>query len=335
MVLLKIYVFNVSVSGCYFSLPCLNNINIQDLDIISFSSFLPVVFSSQHIQSVLDRIKPTKVLKVYENFYTDRKILYKEFKGNSNCYVYLIVNKLNGKIYVGSTRNLKSRASDYLNPAHLSTYKRPITSAIIKYGLINFAFIVLEQVDTSIYHIEVSETYWIKHLKPDYNATKEAARNEGKIHSEEVKLAISKMKSKGSIYIYNEIKELIVIAPSMISLAILLGSKSISISIKRAIKDGSLYRSSWYLTREPFNINDKPKIEVGSLEYKNLIERMISQKHVKKAIFVFKDGEFICKYDGVMSAARELKISHNSIKGSIDKNTIHKGYRFSYHRVCV
>ena len=122
-----------------------------DLDMLSMS-ILPV-FSNKNIQSVLDRIKPINVLKVYENFYADRRILYKDFKGDTNSYIYLIVNKLNGKTYVGSSRSLKVRASNYFNLAHLASQERiPISSAILKYGLVNFAFIVLEQVDTSNSH---------------------------------------------------------------------------------------------------------------------------------------------------------------------------------------
>jgi hypothetical protein len=139
--------------------------------------------------------------------------------------------------------------------------------------------------------------------------------------------------SRGPIYIYNESKQLLAIVPSMISLALSLGSKSISVSIKRAISKGLLFRSSGYLRSEPINVNDKPVIEVGTEDYKILIEKMIRQKHLLKAIFVFKDGEFIRKFDGVMSAAKELKVSHNTIKECSEKNTMYKGYRFSYHRI--
>jgi hypothetical protein len=38
-------------------------------------------------------------------------------------------------------------------------------------------------------------------LKPEYNATKEAARNLGASHTDETKLLISKKNSKGSVYI--------------------------------------------------------------------------------------------------------------------------------------
>jgi hypothetical protein len=73
---------------------------------------------------------------------------------------------------------------------------------------------------------------------------KEAARNTSIPQSEETKLKISKSKSSGSIYIYDEFKVLLVIVPSLRSLAVLLGNTSITISLKRSIENESLFRSS-------------------------------------------------------------------------------------------
>jgi group I intron endonuclease len=155
-----------------------------------------VPITNKNLLSVIDRIKG-KVLKVYDNLYNDRKLFYKEFKGNTNSYIYIIVNKLNGKIYVGSTKSLKVRIVNYFNLALVRAQKgRPIHNAFLKYGLIHFAFIILEKVNTNIQNIEVRETYWIKHLKPEYNATKDAARNVGASHTSEIKLAISKKNLK-------------------------------------------------------------------------------------------------------------------------------------------
>jgi hypothetical protein len=71
-----------------------------------------------------------------------------------------------------------------------------------------------------------------------------------------------------------------------------------------------------------------------SPEYSNLIEKMKSQKHIRKAIFVFKeDGEFIKKYNGILEVERALNISHDTINSSIEKNTTYKGYKFSLHRI--
>lgn len=144
---------------------------------------------------------------------------------------------------------------------------------------------------------------------------------------------ISLKRSTGSIYIYNEFKQLLAIAPSLTSLAVLLGNSSITISLNKAISEKSLYRSSWYISRIPFKENEKPLMVFPSQDYTNLITQMKSQKHIKKAVFVFKDDKFVCKYEEIMNAERALKISHETIKKNIIKNTIYKGYRFSYHRI--
>lgn len=87
---------------------------------------------NKNILSVIDRIKPGKVFKVYDNFYNDREELYKEYKGDKKSFIYVIVNKLNGKCYVGSTRSIKNRILNYFNLAHIVSQKgRPICSAIL------------------------------------------------------------------------------------------------------------------------------------------------------------------------------------------------------------
>ena len=106
-----------------------------------------------------------------------------------------------------------------------------------------------------------------------------------------------------------------------------------TISLNRAIRGRSLYRSSWYISKVPFKVDEMPLMEVPSQEYTNLIIQMKSQKHILKAVFVFKDSEFLCKYDGVMSAERALNINHVTISKNIVNNTVYKGYRFSYHRI--
>lgn len=152
-------------------------------------------------------------------------------------------------------------------------------------------------------------------------------------HLIETKLKISKSRSSGIIFIYDEFKRLLVIVPSLTSLASSLGSTSITISLKRAMKVESLFRSSWYISKYPFNEDEKPLMEISSPEYSDLIEKMKSQKHIRKAIFVFKDGEFLIKYDGILEAERALNISHETINYNIEKNTTYKGYKFSLHRI--
>jgi len=317
---------------------------------------------NKNIINTLDKLKPNKALKVYNNFYTDRKELYKEFKGDKKGYIYIIINKLNGKCYVGSTRSIKVRLYNYFNLALLEAQKgRPISSAILKYGLVNFAFVIIEEVDLEIHNLEDRETYWIKKIKPEYNAIKEAARNLSVPHLSETKLKISISRSSGIIYVYDELKRLLVIVPSLSSLAISLGSSSISISIffwpepglsqawarpepglsqawarkkkYRSMQNETLFRSCWYISKYPFGEKDEPIMGISSPEYSKLIEEMKSKKHIRKAIFVFKDGEFYRKYDGLLEAEKDLNVSHDTINANIENNTTYKGYRFSLHRI--
>ena len=131
------------------------------------------LYKNKNINNVLDKLKPNRPLKVYNNFYNDRKELYKEYKGNKKGYIYLIVNKLNGKFYVGSSRFIKVRLANYFNISHLNSQKgRPISRAMLKYGLTNFAFIILEEVNLEVDNLEERETFWIKQMKPEYNAVK-------------------------------------------------------------------------------------------------------------------------------------------------------------------
>lgn len=109
-------------------------------------------------------------------------------------------------------------------------------------------------------------------------------------------------------------------------------NKSISISLARAIKEGSLYRSLCYLSRTPFKEAEKPLMEVPSPEYTNYIAKLKAKKHIKKSVFVTKDGKFLCEYEGIVAASKDLKISHDTIKKYIVNKTTYKGYRFSYHR---
>lgn len=297
-------------------------------------SFFLFNIQNKNILNALDRLNPNKALKIYINFYNDRKELYKEFKGDRKGYIYMIVNKLNGKCYVGSTKSIKVRLYNYFNLALLDAQKgRPISSAILKYGLVNFSFIIIEEVDLEVHNLEDRETFWIKQIKPEYNAIKEAARNLSIAHLVETNLKISKNRSTGAVFIYDEFKRLLVIVPSLTSLAISLGNSSITISLKRAIENENLFRSGWYISKYPLNEDEKPLIETSSPEYSELIKIMISQKHIRKAIFVFKDSEFLCKYNGIMEAERALNISHDTINSNIGKNTMYKGYRFSLHRI--
>jgi hypothetical protein len=84
-----------------------------------------------------DNFKP---VKMYKNFKNDRQDLIKEQKDKAG--VYLLLNLINAEIYIGSSINISSRMRNYLNKSFLNSKKNinlPITKALLKYGLENFA----------------------------------------------------------------------------------------------------------------------------------------------------------------------------------------------------
>ena len=87
-------------------------------------------------------------------------------------YIYKITNKLNGKIYIGKTnRSIEERFEEHCRDRlKQAKEKRPLYSAMNKYGVENFSIELVEETDIS----EEREKYWIEYFgsfKNGYNAT--------------------------------------------------------------------------------------------------------------------------------------------------------------------
>ena len=106
--------------------------------------------------------------------------------------IYKFTNKLNGKIYIGSSKNLAKRFSQYFNISYISTVKNKLTisRALIKYGYFNFSIEILEYCDPSM--LLNREQHYIDELKPTYNIAKIAGSTLGVNKSEDAKNNISK-----------------------------------------------------------------------------------------------------------------------------------------------
>lgn len=80
--------------------------------------------------------------------------------------VYKITNKVTGDFYIGSSKNIRDRWYGHRNS---STWKRcsgmKIYKDMIKYGLDNFEFVIIEETD----NLREREQYWIDKLGPTYN----------------------------------------------------------------------------------------------------------------------------------------------------------------------
>lgn len=88
------------------------------------------------------------------------------------AYIYQIVNDINGKIYVGKTeRSIEERFREHCKDYNRREFeKRPLYSAMKKYGVEHFHIELLEETDSP----EEREVFWIEQkrsYKEGYNAT--------------------------------------------------------------------------------------------------------------------------------------------------------------------
>jgi hypothetical protein len=111
--------------------------------------------------------------------------------------VYMILNLINGKIYIGKTCNSNKRWVDHQSDArsHTKNRKYPIHCAMAKYGIENFNFTPFhwfEKEDDAF----GAERYWIRHFQSKnprcgYNVTDGGEGASGVIFTEERKTKIS------------------------------------------------------------------------------------------------------------------------------------------------
>jgi hypothetical protein len=88
---------------------------------------------------------------------SNKYIILKENRERSGIYV--LINLLNGKVYIGSALNISKRFSQYYNPNYLErTTSMPICRALLKHGYENFAFSILEYCEVNIV-LEKEEYY--------------------------------------------------------------------------------------------------------------------------------------------------------------------------------
>ena len=80
--------------------------------------------------------------------------------------IYLITNLINGKKYVGQSRDICKRFKKHIASTKEPTgnnYTTIITQALIKYGVENFSFVILEFVEDRLL-LNERELYWINYF---------------------------------------------------------------------------------------------------------------------------------------------------------------------------
>ena len=87
--------------------------------------------------------------------------------------IYKITNLINGKSYIGKSKNIETRFVYHKTPCRWSKEEnKPLYKAFKKYGLDNFNFDVIEECKED--ELNIKEIYWIGYYdtyKNGYNST--------------------------------------------------------------------------------------------------------------------------------------------------------------------
>lgn len=125
---------------------------------------------------------------VYSDPKSEKASILTDNRGKSGIYMWK--NKINGKIYIGSSVDLAKRLRNYFNISYLSDLKdiMLIYKALLAHGFVNFRLEILEHCESS--ELLKREQHYIDLLKPEYNILKIAGSRLGVKHSEEAKAKI-------------------------------------------------------------------------------------------------------------------------------------------------
>ena len=84
------------------------------------------------------------------------------------CGIYKITNTITGDFYIGSSKNVKERWTNHKCPSICNRYpSNQMYQDFQKYGLDNFVFEILEEVEVD--SLKETEQEFIETLKPTYN----------------------------------------------------------------------------------------------------------------------------------------------------------------------
>jgi group I intron endonuclease len=255
-------------------------------------------FKALPIRSQRD-LGSSAAVKVYDSLKEDRVKILKEQRDKSGVYCLVNkVNGhayVGSSINLASRmRNYLNKA--FLKSKQNANI--PITKALLKYDYSNFSLLILEYVEQLFltaretfyirqfipYYNVLKEGYsslGYKHTEETKRLLSELAKNRvhsestkgliakaltgennpfyNKSHSIESKVRMAEAQSAYPVYVYNSFKELLVIYPSVLTLARLILSNHAT--IVSAIKGGTLFRGEWYFSNLPYNITDNPKID--------------------------------------------------------------------------
>ncbi len=243
-------------------------------------------------------------------------------------YIYKIVNRINQMTYIGQT--IKERATDrYSQHRYLARHPEQekgnsyIHSAMRDYGLDNFSFEIIEQVNNNL--LNEREKYWIKQydcIAPKgYNLTEGGARKIGFSHSQTIEEKEKRRKSNKKFYINHP--------------------EAIETQRERTKKlwENEEYRKKVtesnrkYYAEHPDKFKGKNNPFYGkhhTEESKQKIREAASRKKLKIAQLDKDTLEIIKIHNGVKDAEKELGVSHGWISKAAKQDKVAYGYKWKF-----
>ena len=227
---------------------------------------------------------------IYNNIDEDsvRKNIVKETKGLSG--IYMILNKETLSYYIGSasTDRINSRFSKhliYLNGSKI------VKNSVNKYGLHNFAFIVLELFPEIVNQENNKklldlEDFYIKSLLPDYNILTEAGSSFGYKHTQ-----VNRIKMKAN---YSEKRR-----EKIGSLNSRVRSKTLSSETIEAMRESAL-------NRKPLNYTEQGVLSAARMK-----------KNSKPVIVKELNNTVYDEFNSIVEAAKALNCSTKTIQRTL------------------
>lgn len=227
-----------------------------------------------------------------------------ENKGKSGVYRW--VNKINGKTYVGSGQDLAKRLGIYYKRSELVKFKRPIHSALLRYGYENFKLEILDYVYNKEDLIK-REQFYIDSLTPEYNVLKVAYSLAGYVHTDETKanLKLKALERGVAVVVWNTETHERLDFPSLSAAAEFL--KTSSTQVRNSLKKGVLIKLI-YLVTEPGV--DFPHENLTKLKAKDAIKVLNT---ITGEVSLFKHQSEAAKFVGISSPGLNLSIKNKSL----------------------
>lgn len=158
-------------------------LTLQPLSVTAGAKYaVPTILFHRRLSTLPKRDLNNNYEMFFENVLISKKDIYNYLKGKAG--VYLFKNKLNNKLYVGSSIVLSKRMASHFYHANSNKETNILLyRSMRKYKLENFSLTILEFCKADIISCSELEKKWIDFYKPDYNVLKIPGSSSGFRHS--------------------------------------------------------------------------------------------------------------------------------------------------------